>query len=431
MNNLKPIFGINYHLVNKEDEVSLFDVVGRKDISIYRMKDNPWFGLFPNEEGKLVKLDLGLVILYMGDRFHLPIDLWDKVTVEFLDDDKNNYSLDNLYVMFPEGGIEHSTLSNWFYIPGLELNLVNRKGDVRSLVNGKVYRKDHVAALNKGYVKATVDIDNNTKGTRVLHRLLALAFLNPPKDYPKLVVNHIDGNKTNFNLDNLEWTTYAGNNQHAVDEGLKTDNHTIVVYDKETKEESEWGSLTSFARHMGCHPQYIVDGKNNTNQTFRNRWIIKDSSDERPWSHFESIPLGRKASAIKARNVLTGEVLNFRSTKQASKELKISQNGIAQYFKNFKGVPAIVSGYEWKLVDDETPWHEFSEYEIEIFKRGLHRNTVVYEMTDTQTGEKTIMYGNKPITELTGICKRRVILMAQEGTLLRGRYKLEVVFKRD
>ena len=49
--------------------------------------------------------------------------------------------------------------------------------------------------------------------TRTVHRVIAKAFVKQPvgKDF----VNHIDGNKTNNNVDNLEWVTRSENMQHA------------------------------------------------------------------------------------------------------------------------------------------------------------------------------------------------------------------------
>ncbi len=57
-----------------------------------------------------------------------------------------------------------------------------------------------------------------------IHRLMAETFISGPA---KEHVNHIDGNKQNNTLPNLEWATASENTQHAVDTGLMTHGHIM------------------------------------------------------------------------------------------------------------------------------------------------------------------------------------------------------------
>lgn len=62
-----------------------------------------------------------------------------------------------------------------------------------------------------GYRKVTLCNKSKTK-TIAVHRLVAEAFLTKPRGCN--VVNHIDGDKSNNKLSNLEWTNHRGNSQH-------------------------------------------------------------------------------------------------------------------------------------------------------------------------------------------------------------------------
>ena len=60
--------------------------------------------------------------------------------------------------------------------------------------------------------------DGGSSYTRYVHRLVAQAFLGESE----LTVNHIDGDKSNNNLSNLEYATYSENIQHAYNNKLNT-----------------------------------------------------------------------------------------------------------------------------------------------------------------------------------------------------------------
>lgn len=68
-----------------------------------------------------------------------------------------------------------------------------------------------------GYL--TVDLCKKGRASKYkIHRLKAIAFIPNPKNYPQ--INHIDGNKLNNDLSNLEWCSSASNILHAYSCGL-------------------------------------------------------------------------------------------------------------------------------------------------------------------------------------------------------------------
>lgn len=120
----------------------------------------------------------------------------------------------------------------WKDIKGYEgLYQVSNLGRVKSLskrlhfINhntGKsCYRitKEFFISIGKcrGYNSVHLHKDNVSK-TRRLCRLVAEAFIPNPENKP--CVNHIDGIKSNDNVNNLEWVTYSENMEHAIKTGL-------------------------------------------------------------------------------------------------------------------------------------------------------------------------------------------------------------------
>lgn len=73
--------------------------------------------------------------------------------------------------------------------------------------------------IQHGYHCVALITDHKTKVFRV-HRLVAEHFIGP-QPTPEHQVNHIDGNKANNCVDNLEWVTPKENTQHAIQMGLR------------------------------------------------------------------------------------------------------------------------------------------------------------------------------------------------------------------
>ena len=91
---------------------------------------------------------------------------------------------------------------------------VSNYGDIVSLK----YRRNIGWKNQDGYIKIGVTLENKRKIWSA-HRLVYFLF---GKDYnTALEVNHKDGDKHNYNIDNLEWVSHSQNMRHAYSTGLR------------------------------------------------------------------------------------------------------------------------------------------------------------------------------------------------------------------
>lgn len=109
----------------------------------------------------------------------------------------------------------------WLPVVGYEdLYMVSNYGRIYSIPNdNKVggILKHHVD--NKSGYHFIILSKNHKKFNTSVHRLVAIAFIPNPDNKP--TVNHIDGNKDNNNVDNLEWATYKEQLMHSFRIGIR------------------------------------------------------------------------------------------------------------------------------------------------------------------------------------------------------------------
>lgn len=93
---------------------------------------------------------------------------------------------------------------------------ISNKGIVRSLLTGKIMKQ---GITRFGYARINLRYPNSRKFKSFLvHRLVAGNFLPNPNNYKE--VNHIDCNRLNNNLDNLEWCDRSYNQKHSFKYGI-------------------------------------------------------------------------------------------------------------------------------------------------------------------------------------------------------------------
>lgn len=95
---------------------------------------------------------------------------------------------------------------------------VSNLGRIRVKKTGLI-RKLHKGVTCKGYLNVMIYQGNNKHKNYLVHRLVAKAFIPNPEGKPQ--VNHIDNNRENNCVENLEWVTISENLKHAFKLGTK------------------------------------------------------------------------------------------------------------------------------------------------------------------------------------------------------------------
>lgn len=130
-----------------------------------------------------------------------------------------------------------------------------------------------------GYL--TVELYKGKSRKRVyVHRLVASAFIPNPVGKPE--INHVDGNKQNNNVTNLEWVTTSENTRHAINNNLRFVNPAIGKYGKDNPNSKPvaqcdmdgnviriWDSREEAAKHFNTKRGSICNCANGRKKSLR------------------------------------------------------------------------------------------------------------------------------------------------------------------
>ena len=158
----------------------------------------------------------------------------------------------------------------WKSILGYEnLYEISNLGNVKSLNYNHTGKPKLLAFKHHKSGYLTVMLCNNgVNKNKSVHVLVAEAFIENSNNCP--CVNHIDGNKQNNNVLNLEWVTYSQNTQHAINTGLRLDSNMrgiqgplnklskpVLQFSKNGAFIKRWSSFSEAARFYNCSPSTI------------------------------------------------------------------------------------------------------------------------------------------------------------------------------
>lgn len=218
---------------------------------------------------------------------------------------------------------------------------VSTEGEVRKDTTNYILSQ----SSQQDYKFVGLIINGKQKRMRV-HRMVALTFIDNPDNKP--YVNHINGNRSDNNVENLEWVTPSENTQHAVDTGLFKSGRTraVIQYNLNGEQMATFESASEAARQTGGSQSKIT-------MCCRRQ---RDSANDYQWRYYDDIQDVQKIEKkfITGKKVAQcdeeGNILKiYPSFKEAARAVNGTSSAISRVCS---GTNIRHKGYKWKLVEE-------------------------------------------------------------------------------
>ena len=160
---------------------------------------------------------------------------------------------------------------------------ISNKGRVRRISTGNILTPWSM----KGKATVRYPMVKIKQVNRYVHRLVAETFIPNPDNLPQ--VNHINGDKSDNRVENLEWVDASYNQIHAIKEGLHKKiagcchgRRAVIVYDVINNSIHRCDSVQEAGRFTGVDPRVIsrVASGQRRNRNPRFRFEYADELDE-------------------------------------------------------------------------------------------------------------------------------------------------------
>lgn len=197
----------------------------------------------------------------------------------------------------------------WKPIAGYPNYKVSNRGRVMNLKTGSVLKN---IIDTYGYAKVGLCKGNEKLKQIKVHRLVATAFIPNPDNLPQ--VNHIDEDKRNNDVSNLEWCTASQNQRHSIHQRSCKINQ--LTLDGELV--NTWDSSEQIKRELGYSKGNIIScckGKRKTAHGYK-------------WEYADGLNQQKQNRPIAALTKDGDLIAEYKSAAEAARGLKISHYSI-------------------------------------------------------------------------------------------------------
>lgn len=149
--------------------------------------------------------------------------------------------------------------------------ILSHKGHGTWHIKERILKQNNAGPSKYKYMTVMLHAGKGQMVCKRVHRLVAEAFIPNPHNLPQ--VNHIDGNKLNNNVENLEWVTEQENSDHAWRTGLcenivKAKQKPVVNLDTGERFSSLADAERSFGKSFGAI-SHVLNGKHERAHGYR------------------------------------------------------------------------------------------------------------------------------------------------------------------
>ena len=275
----------------------------------------------------------------------------------------------------------------YFYIPGYSLYVVSKSGDIIQEYTGhKIsYRRN-----TSGYYVCSLVGDDQIRRQVSRSRVICTTF-KPNENSKFLQIDHVNCDKGDDRIENLDWVTGKENCRRASKNGLYKGAHPVKVRDWATKRVATYPSIAAAGRALGLNKDAMLYRlEMNDGRVYPEGKQYKFAEDITNWEDAEDAEFDIETfgtnKRVLVRDLETGEVTEFGRITDLAKSLGMSVSALSTKLSSVRH-PVIKGLKQVKFKSDKSEWRDPENAILELCGDISERPVVV---TNAHTGEKTL-----------------------------------------
>lgn len=323
----------------------------------------------------------------------IPKEDYDKVIAFCCDSNSDNTHAKNIGYRFKDNLLEHREHHGFYYVPGYPKLIINKLGFTLNLHTNSIvpyFTTKPIESKNikGGYLASKLSMFGGPISI-LQHRLLGLTFLDFPNNIDSLVINHKDSNGGNNDIKNIEWVTRAQNNEHAWDNGLRSQNTPVLARNVRTGEITEFRSINNCAVKLGYPTDETIRFRLNKckfSQVFQDGYQFKFKDDFRDWIIPDDVEKAildnTQAKKVIVKDCSDGKICILNTITEAADYTGVSGITIGLRLSTSSLLPV-----KCFIFKSDTDTRDFPDYLLDSCNKVIIPGTIYYDVMNYWSGE--------------------------------------------